>query len=186
MVKKVPAYSRFVEAPEVACSALQCFRDQDLAPNEHMFDWGATLYFSTLDQLHCKSDGSIDSERSPVVTVHVPRVRRGILWTVGEVRFCPVPLSRFPELERLRRSFLRWFKKHPVIHDNHPAGEHRFDYYLEGSVGSLMPGPIRAFPSGLAALENGQYFISRFDESWSLETLCRKLALRGVICADQD
>ena len=183
MAKSVPAHSRFVEAPEIPCSALQWIRDQDLAPHEHMFDWGAALYFSSLGQLHYKSDASIDSERSPVVTVHVPQVRRGILWTVGEVRFCPVPLRQFPELERLRRSFLRWFEKHPLIFDHHPAGEHRFDFYLEGTARNLG-GPIRAFPSGLAALENGQYFVSRLDGS--LEKLCRMLALRGVICADQD
>ena len=137
-----------------------------------------------LGQLHCKSDGSIDSERSPVVTVHVPQVRRGILWTVGEVRFCPVPISQFPELERLRRSFLRWFEKHPLISDDHPADEHRFNYYLEGTARNW--GPIRAFPSGLAALENGQYFISRLEGNDLLKKLCRTLALRGVICADQD
>src|SRR5262249_1887518 len=184
MAKKVPAYSRFVEAPGPACSALQWFRDQDLAPNEHLFDWGAALHFSSVGQLHPKSDGSIDSERSPVVTVHVPQVRRGILWTVGEVRFCPAPLAQFPELERLRRSFLRWFKKCPLIYDNHPAGEHQFDYYLEGLAKNWEG--IRALPSGLVALENGQYFISLFETDVSLDTLCRKLALRGVICADQD
>src|SRR5215468_11777740 len=183
MAKKVPAYSRFVEAPEIPCSALQWFRDQDLATNEHMFDWGAALYFSSLGQLRRRSGGSIDSERSPAVTVHLPRVRRGILWTVGEVRFCAVPLSQFPELERLRRSFLRWFQKHPLIYDTHPAGEHRFDYYLEGTSRNIA-GPIHAFPSGLASLENGQYFISRLDKH--PDTLCRKLALRGVICANQD
>ena len=184
MVKKVPAYSRFVEAPEVPCSALQWFRDQELAPDEHVFDWGAVLYFSSLGQLHHKSDGSIDSERSPVVTVHVPKVCRGILWTVGEVRFCPVPLSRFPELERLRRSFLRWFEKCPLIYDHYPADEHQFDYYLEGSAKNW--GPIRGFPSGLAALEKGQYFTSLFETNGALQALCRTLALRGIICADQD
>lgn len=182
MAKHVPACSRFVEAPDLPCSALQWFRHRDLTANEHMFDWGAALYFSSLGQLQYKSDGRIDSERSPVVTVNIPRVRRGILWTVGEVRFCPVPLSQFPELERLRRSFLRWFQNHPLIYDNHPAGEHRFDYYLEGTARNF--GSIRAFPSGLAALENGQYFISRLDEH--PETVCRTLALRGVICADHD
>src|SRR5262249_9224982 len=102
MVKRVPDYSLFVEAPEMHCSALQRFRDQGSAPNEHIFDWGAVLHFSSLDQLHYMPDGSIDSERSPVVTVHTPQVRRGILWTVGEVRFCPVPLRQFAGLERLR------------------------------------------------------------------------------------
>src|SRR5215469_16719405 len=55
MAKRVPAYSLFVEAPEMPCSALQWFRDQELAPNEHMCDWGAALYFSTLGELHNKS-----------------------------------------------------------------------------------------------------------------------------------
>jgi hypothetical protein len=184
MAKTVPAYSRFVEAPETSCSPLEWFRDQDLAPNEHVFDWGAVLYFSSLGQLHYNSDGSIDSERSPVVTVHVPQVRRGRLWTVGEVRFCPIPLSQFPELERLRGSFLRWFQKWPLIYDHYPSGEHEFDYYLEGSAKNW--GSIRAFPSGLVALKNGQYFISRFETNGSLEKLCRTLALRGVICAEGD
>jgi hypothetical protein len=184
MAKKVPAYSRFVEAPAAPCSMLQWFRNQDLAPNEHVFDWGAALYFSSLGQLHYNADGGIDAERSPVVTVLVPQVRRGILWTVGEVRFCPVPLSRFPALERLRSSFLRWFQKCPMVYDDHPAGEHQFDYYLEGSA--MNSGPIRAFPSGLDALEKGQYFISRFESDGSLETLRRTLALRGINCAEQD
>jgi hypothetical protein len=184
MAKTIPAYSSFVEAPGVPCSALQWFREQKLAPNEHTFDWGAALYFSNLGPLLYKSDGSIDPEHSPVVVVHVPRVRRKILWTVGEVRFCPVPLSRFPELERLRRSFLRWFQKLPLIYDHHPAGEHKFDYYLEGSARNW--GPIRAFPSGLSALENGQYFIARRQTDGSLETLRRTLALRGAMCADKD
>ena len=184
MVKTVPAYSRFVEAPEALCSPLQWFRDQHLAPNEHLFDWGAALHFSSFGQLHHNSDGSIDSERSPVVTVHIPQVRRGILWTVGEVRFCSVPLSQFPELERLRRSFLRWFEKCPLIYDHHPAGVHQFDYYLEGSAQNW--GPIRAFPSGLVALKNSQYFISRLETNGSLEKLCRTLALRGVVCTDRD
>jgi hypothetical protein len=104
---------------------LQWFWDQDLAPDVHTFDWGAALHYSSLGQLHFKSNGRIDSERSPVITVEVPRICRGILSTVGEVRFCPVPLSQFSELERLRRSFLRWFQKHPLIYDTHPAGEHR-------------------------------------------------------------
>ena len=184
MAKSVPAQSNFAESPEGPCSVLQWFRDQDLVADEHTFDWGVALHFSSLAELRFKSDGKIDTEHSPVIIVNVPRVRRGILWTVGEVRFCPVPLSQFPELERLRKSFLRWFQKQPLIYDNHPAGEHRFDYYLEGT--SRNWGPIRAFPSGLVALERGQYFISRHEGSGSLEALCKKLALRGVICADQD
>jgi hypothetical protein len=59
------------------------------------------------------------------MTAHFGRCDCGDEVTHGEVCFCPVPLSQFPELERLRRSFLR---KYPLIYDNHPMGEHRFDY----------------------------------------------------------
>jgi hypothetical protein len=184
MTKKVPAHSRFIEAPDTPCSALNWFRDQDLPFNEHVFDWGAALDFSGLGELRLNPDGSIDADRSPLVAVYLPKVRRGILWTVGEVRFCPVPLRQFPELQRFRRSFLRWFEQCPLIYDHHPSTAHEFDYYLEGSAQNW--GPIRAFPSGLFALQKGQYFISRFETDDSLRTLCKTLALRGVTCADQD
>ena len=88
------------------------------------------------------------------------------------------------ELERLRRSFLRWFQKYPLIYDSHLEGDHRFDYYLEGS--SQNWGAIRAFPSGLAALKDGQYFIPGLETDGRLEILRRTLALRGVIYADLD
>src|SRR5262249_16001657 len=107
-----------------------------------------------------------------------------ILWTVGEVRFCPVPISQFPELERLRRSFLRWFEKHPLISDDHPADEHRFDYYLEGTARNW--GPIRAFPSGLAPLANVQFFISRFEGNALPKNLGRPPGLGGLFGAAQD
>ncbi len=87
MTKKVPAHSRFIEAPDTPCSALQWFRAQDLPFDEHDFDWGAALYFSGLGELRLNPDGSMDAYHSPVVAVHLPKVRRGILWTVGEVRF---------------------------------------------------------------------------------------------------
>jgi hypothetical protein len=155
-----------------------------LAADEHLFDWGAVLYFSRLGQLQYKSDGRLDPDRSPAVTVRVPRVRRGLLWTTGEVRFCPVPLNQFPELERLRRTFLRWFGKFPLVYDHRPGAENKFNYYLECSA--VNYGQLRAFPTGLLALENGQYFISFRDTDFRVDKLCRTLALRGVTCAGQD
>jgi hypothetical protein len=184
MTKKVPAISRFIEAPDSPCSAMSWFREQSLSFNEHAFDWGAALYFKDLAELRLCPDGSIDADVSPVVAVYLPRVRRGVLWTVGEVRFCPVPLSQFPELQRLRRSFLRWFEQSPLVYDDRRSAVNEFDYYLEGSAKNF--GPIRAFQSGLRALQKGQYFIARFETDGSLKKLSRALALRGVICADHD
>jgi hypothetical protein len=76
MAKDVSAQPNFVESPEGPCNVLQWFRDQDLPPDEHTFDWGVALHFSSLAQLRFKSDGKIDSEHSPVITVNVPRVLR--------------------------------------------------------------------------------------------------------------
>jgi hypothetical protein len=180
-VKVVSAHSRFIEAPG-ACSVLRWFREQGLPMNEHAFDWGWTLHFPGLGELRRNPDGGVDGRRSPVVTIRPPRVRRGILWTVGEARFCPTPLRQFPDLQRLRRSFLQWFAQCPLIYDPHPSGPHQFDYFLEGSARSW--GPIRAFPSGLAALQNGQYFVSNDETDGSLRKLCQALALRGMTCAD--
>ena len=67
MAKKVPACSRFVEAPDIPCSALQWFRDQDLAPDEHMFAWGAALYFSSFGQLQLKADCVSAWNKDPVI-----------------------------------------------------------------------------------------------------------------------
>src|SRR4051812_2972090 len=114
MTKSVPAISRFIEAPDTPCSALNWFREHHLPFHEHQYDWGAALYFSDLGELRRKPDGSTDDDHSPVVLIHTPATRRGILWTVGQVRFCPVPLSQFPDLQRLRTSFLHWFKQHPL------------------------------------------------------------------------
>ena len=184
MNQKQEAHSRFIEAPDTPCSALQWFREQNLSFAEHVFDWGAALYFSSLGELRLNPDGSIKADSSPVVAVHLPKVRRGILWTVGDVCFCSVPLGHYPELQRLRTSFTRWIGRYPLIFDHHPSSPHEFDYYLEGSAKNW--GPIRAFPTGLDALKKGQYFISRFETDSSIRTLCKTLALRGMTCANQD
>src|SRR5262245_33645574 len=182
MSKHVPAYSLFIEDPSGPCSALEWFRQQPLRPTEEAFHWGAVLLYPSIGELKLDVDGTVDGQRSPVITVQVPKVRRGVFWTVGEVRFCPMPLEQFPELKALRRSFLQWMEQHPLIYDHHPDGPHEFDYYLEGSAKNW--GPIRALPSGMSALKAEQYIVSRFDGS--LDKICKTLALRGVKCADSE
>lgn len=182
MSKHVPAYSLFIEDPSGPCAALEWFRHQTLVPQEETFHWGSVLLYPSVGELKFASDGSVDAERSPVITVHVPKIRRGILWTVGEVRFCSMPLDQFPKLKALRRSFLRWIDQHPLIYDHHPNGPHEFDYYLEGSAKNR--GAIRALPSGMSALRAERYFVSRLDGS--LDKVCKTLALRGIQCADSE
>jgi hypothetical protein len=184
MGKHATAYSRFIEDPSHPSTALQWFRRQALVPEETAFDWGIALVFPSIGSLQYAPDGSIDAAHSPVVTVHLPKVRRQILWTVGEVHFRPSPFSQFPKLAALRRSFLRWFESYPLIYEHHPAGKHQFDYYLEGSA--MNWGPIRAFPSGMVALESERYFVSCRESDHALSTLCKKLRLRGVNCSAAD
>jgi hypothetical protein len=184
MEKHVPARSRFIESPEHSSAVLEWFFRQELVAEQSIFDWGYVLNFKTVGELQYKPDGSIDSERSPVVTVHLPKARRQILWTVGEVLFTPSPLSQFPELASLRRSFLRWFEQYPLVYDNRANVEHEFSHYLEGSAANW--GPIRAFPSGIDALKSGRYFISCRESDGALLKLCKKLRLRGINCAASD
>jgi hypothetical protein len=184
MGKHANAYSRFIEDPTQESSVFRWLRQQELTAEEATFDWGVAFHFKSLGPLRQKPDGSVDSERSPIVTVNLPRVRRQILWTVGEVHFLAMPLSQFPELAKLRRSFLRWFEEFPLIYDHHPSGPHEFDYYLEGSA--MNWGPIRAFPTGLSALKSERYFVSCRETDGSLSTLCKKLRLRGVTCSVTD
>jgi hypothetical protein len=184
MTRHANAYSRFIEDPGQGSSVLDWLRRQELASEESSFDWGVAFYFSSLGPLQKKTDGSIDAKRSPIVTVNLPRVRRQILWTVGEVHFLSMPLSQFPALESMRRSFLRWFEEFPLIYDHSPTGQHEFDYYLEGSA--MNWGPIRAFPSGMIGLQSERYFVSCRETDGSPSTLCKKLRLRGVDCSAHD
>lgn len=184
MTRHANAYSRFIEAPDQESSVLDWLRRLELTFEESSFDWGVAFYFPRLGPLQKKADGAIDSEHSPIVTVNLPRVRRQILWTVGEVHFPSMPLSQFPALESMRRSFLCWFEKLPLIYDHGATGPHEFDYYLEGSA--MNWGPIRAFPSGMSALKSERYFVSCRETDGSLSTLCKKLRLRGVDCAADD
>lgn len=64
---------------------------------------------------------------------------------------------------------------------NKPGSANEFDYYLEGSIRNYDP-PLYAFPSGLAALTQGQYFVSDDDEAPRLESICKALRLRGIDC----
>lgn len=184
MTRHANAYSRFVEDPDQPSSIVGWLRRQGLAYEEASFDGGVTLHFPSLGPLRTKADGSIDTEQSPIVAVYLPRKRRGILWTVGEVHFLSMPLSQFPALASMRRAFLRWFEEAPLIYDHNPVGPHDHDYYLEGSAANW--GPIRAFPSAMDALLTGRYFVSCRETDGSLSTISKKLRLRGVNCSETD
>jgi len=174
---------RFIADPADPSPVLAWFRALDPAPAEVRTARATVLHFAHMGALAYRADdGQIDASRSPVVTVFSPQVKRGALWTVGEVHFLASPLrSLFPELHRVGRDFSRWLAGHDCVFSR-KSGLHEFDYYLEGSVRNYDP-PVQAFPAALAALAQGQYFVAEDDNDVRLDQLCRALRLRGVACS---
>jgi hypothetical protein len=172
---------RFISAPDSPASVLEWFRALPTPPEEVPTDRGTVLYFRSCGNLSLRSDGSIITDESPVATLFLPRIRRGVLWTVGELHFLPKRISeRFPELAKVSGAFSRWLKRRPCIYSNKSLGS-EFDYYLEGSIRNF-DSPVYAFECGLAALRSGRYLVGDGDNELVLDKLCQILRLRGIEC----
>jgi hypothetical protein len=78
---------RFIADPSEPSEVLSWFRDLKIAPELVEKEHGVLLYFRESGPLQMQSHGTVDFKRSPVVSVVLPRVQRGVLWTVGEVHF---------------------------------------------------------------------------------------------------
>lgn len=172
----------FIASPSEPSEVLRWFQNLDAAPERVETKSGAWLLFRESGLLAHNVDGSINPEKSPLVSVTVPRVRRDILWTVGEVQFCPAPLrAQFPKLQKIQANFSAWLSSHERIFSN-KARDGVFDYYLEGMVRNYAT-EIFAFESGLSAIKGERYFVTNHETEGSLDVLSKKLSLRGVNCA---
>ena len=173
---------RFIADPAEPSEVLAWFRALGQAPTETPSERGLVLSFPAYGPPAYREDGSIDPLASPVATVFLPRVRRGQLWTVGEVHFLATPLrQRFPELHKVNLAFGKWLARLECAYSN-KRPDNPYNYYLEGSVQNYDP-PVFAFASGLSALRNGRYFVADDDTGGRLDDLCKALRLRGVDCA---
>lgn len=172
---------RFIDSPaENISSVLQWFKALPAPPEEIKTDRAVVLYFRSFGELAYTGSGSIDTKRSPVVTLFLPRSMRGALWSVGEVHFLPTPLKEcFPELHKINNAFAKWLRQFQVVFS--PDGANEWNYYLEGSIQNYDP-PVFGLPSGLKAIQNGQYFISDGDNEEVVDKVCSSLRLRGVQC----
>jgi len=158
------------------------FKSLDASFTEVGTAYGYVLHFTEMGSLAYLPDGQIDADASPVVTIVLPQVRRGVLWTIGEVHFRASPLrKRFPVLYKIDTSFSKWLSSLDCIFSN-KRKENPFSYYLQGSTQN-DDAPIFAFPSGLEEIQKERYFVSYMDDQSRLETLCKTLRLRGVNCA---
>jgi hypothetical protein len=143
---------------------------------------GVSLYFREFGPLVLSDDGSLNPNRSPMVSIFLPRIRRGILWTVGEVHFVPTPLRKqYPGMEKLNRRFSAWMRQSECVFAKGYSPRPEWAYHLECSA-QAYSSPIFALPSGLEALNSGQYFVARDDSEFQLDKLSRQLRLRGVQC----
>ncbi len=171
---------RFVAAPSPKSEVVEWFAALELRPKAIPKPEGFLLHFDRLGALALNAAGAVDPAGSPVVNVFLPQVRRGILWTVGEVHFVATPLKKqFPYLQKVSGAFASWLGTYPRIF---PASKDAaYDYFLEGSLRNF-DSPIFALPSGLAAIRDGRYFVAEGDNPARLETLCKELRLRGCRC----
>jgi hypothetical protein len=172
---------RYLSAPS-NCDVLDWFRSSAANIREVPTPRSRVLYFPDMGPLRHGEDGTIDQRSSPVVTIFAPVVRRGVIWTVGEVHFLPTPLRKlFPGLHRLSGAFRQWLESHELVFSNSEKNN-QWNYYLEGSVKNFDP-PVYALAGGIEALSKGQYFVSEDDNDFVIEKLCKALRLRGVSCA---
>lgn len=176
---------RFIADPSEPSEVLAWFRALPSPPAEHPGDDCTLLHFADGGPLAREPGGAVDTTLSPVATLFLPRVRRGVLWTVGEVHFLATSLrERFPEVHRVVAAFGRWLRGHECVYSGKPGFEGEWDYYLEGSVRNYDP-PVFALPSGLQALRAGRYFVAEGDTPERVERVCKSLRLRGVECEEE-
>lgn len=162
---------------------LDWFANLPETPHVHPRPDGAALLLRQFGPLAMTSTNEADPKRSPVVLFIQPQVRHGILWTAGEVQFLAERMrSSFPGLQKVLTSFRTWLRSFPVVFRQPRLPQTSggsWDYYLEGGLLNASD-EILALPTGMAALERGQYFVWHGDSQARQDTLLKQLRLRGV------
>ncbi len=173
---------RFIADPNEPSEVLAWFRALPSPPVEVQGKGCLWLYFENNGPLVRGAEGEINAKQSAVASLFLPQTRRGVMWTVGEVHFLATPLKKlFPGLHKVSSSFDKWLSTYECVYSNKPGFNCEWNYFLEGSVKNFDP-PVFAFPSGLSALREGQYFVSEGDAAERLDKLCASLRLRGIQC----
>lgn len=173
---------RFIADPSSPQPVVEWLRALPVPPEEVPTERGIVFYFRACGSLSYAADKTVVAEESPVATLFLPRVERGVLWTVGELHFRTTRLrERFPDLAKIQVSFSKWLRSHACVSLD-DASDTEFRYFLEGSVKNYYP--VYAFPSGMAALQAGRYFVGDGDNEHVLDKLCGMLRLRGVSCIE--
>ena len=174
---------RFLAVDDEADAPLTWFRGQPDPPEVIDKPGGHLLYFRDIGPLAQAGDGlGIDVRRSPLVSVIRPKLRRGVLWSAGEVHFLPSSLRRaFPPLHALNLHFVKWLSDFDRVLTCEPGWSGEWNYWLEGSIRNY-DSEVFALPRAMEALRTGQYLVGEEDGEGVLDILCRSLRHRGVEC----
>jgi hypothetical protein len=174
---------RYLSDPAGPDEVLAWFLSLPTAPEKIESRGDLVLFSPNFGALGRLPDGAIDFEASPIISLFLPKVRRGALWTVREVYFNSKSLPRrFPQLHKVNLELSRWLAGFERVH---PWGKQDapYSYYLKGDVRNF-DSPVFALPSGLASLGHGRYFVGNSDTERRLDPICKYLKLRGVVGLD--
>jgi hypothetical protein len=170
---------RFIAIPDESSEVLEWFRNLENPPTEVGTEYGFVLYFREMGELSYDESGGINAKLSPVVTIFLPKIRRGILWTLGEVHFLATPFrQQYPLLYNISRAFNKWLSGHELVYSS-KRNDNPFSYYLEGSAKN-KGSDIYAFKLGFDEIKSGRYFVSEDDNEARLDKICGYLRLRGL------
>jgi len=129
-----------------------------------------------------RDQGPLESalDDSPVVVVYPPRMISDRLFTLGRFFFPQPQLSkRFPAIAKIRRKIESDLKCATVLWTLGATESGEFDYYLEGSIRNQLR-MVYGMQSSIPYLRQEGYFVLGDESEPFMETLRRKLALRGV------
>ncbi|XQE65148.1 hypothetical protein ACOAPY_10585 [Pseudomonas sp. P3C3] len=170
---------QFISKPDEPSEVIEWFRNLESPPTEIETKYGFVLYFREMGELSYDESGNINPKLSPVATIFLPKIRRGIIWTIGEVHFLSTPFrQQYPLLYKISLAFKKWLSGHTLIYSS-KRNDNKFSYYLEGSAKS-QGSDIYAFPTGLDEIMAGRYFVNEGDNEARLDKICGYLRLRGL------
>lgn len=164
---------RFLALEDESRSVLDWFRCLTPEPIESHRPDGILFHFAECGPVED------DATKSPLITVVVPKRKRGVLMTCGEVHFLSTPISLYPLISRLNRNFTDWMALQTCVFSRRAGFNSQWDYYLEGSIQNY-DSDVMALPEALRALSKGSYFVAHSDNDSQLDSICQQLENRGV------
>jgi hypothetical protein len=174
---------RFLAIDDETQLVIDWFRGISDPPEEIARPGGLLLYFRAYGGFLPPegNDSGVDCTKSPLVSFFRPQLKRGVLWTAGEVHFLPTPLATtVPKLNSVSRRLHKWLGRFDLVFSRKPGWKGDWNYYLEGSLQNFDQ-EIFALPRAMEALRRGQYFVADGDNDFVLDRLCRQLKGRGVV-----